>query len=565
MAMVCQFDIATSAPRFSSSLRFMAAAPQFPDHTSQKIGKCTRALMLHTIWRVLRAGLAAAVLVATAGWVLGLARYGRSDQDAVDRIEAELRQQFAASAETLARIAEQLGADRIAVGTTSRTLAPVRSLFGAVDAALPREEVPRTGITIYNSAGAPLAWAGRTSDIPKQRLDGPSVMFVAPDALGPRLVRIQPVGDRSRPTQPRLATVVAEQQLSPVRGAPGLADTFVISTAIVPVSLHVRVGDVSPPPSRNAYTFVIPSPAGGPLVDVEVSPADLAGARARWQGGTWAAVLSVLGLTLLFCAGALLELRHHARATGRFVAATLALVGAVVAARVLFWLAASRVLGPRSMASSLDVALTALAVAAVVWVALDTLERWRVAGPRPALLLGRVESAAWVGLAYTAAGILATAILWLYERALQDIAAQTTFDFLQFSLHPLVPARIALAAGLVLLHAGAIWTAAAVTRLPSVWRTAWTPAHRVAVAAWLFGVVIAAVIIPMADPNVHVTPILVAVAAAGTGAIALANLQRRARHASQAARLWVLFLTLLVPALAMYPSLVSVRREAQDD
>jgi signal transduction histidine kinase len=520
--------------------------------------------MLHTIWRVLRAGLAVAALVAIVGWFLGLARYGRSDQDAVDRIEAELRQQFATSADALARIAGQLGADRIAVGSAARTLASARSLFGAVDAALPGEEAPRTGITIYDGAGAPLAWAGRTSDIPKQRLDGPSVLFVAPDALGPRLVRVQPIVDRSRPTQPRLATVVAEQQLSPVRGAPGLADTFVISTAIVPVSLHVRVGDVSPPPSLNAYTFVIPSPAGGPLVDVEVSPADLAGARARWLGGTWAAVLSVLGLTLLSCAGALLELRRDARSTRRFVAATLALVGAVVAARVLFWLAASRVLGPRPMASPLDLALTALAVAAVVWVALDTLERWRVAGPRPALLLGWVESAAWVGLAYTAAGILATAILWLYERVLQNIAAQTTFDFLQFSLHPLVPARIALAAGLVLLHAGAIWTAAAVTRLPSLWRTAWTPARRVAVAAWLVGVVIAAVIIRIADQNVHVTPLLIAVAIAGIGAIALANLQRRARHASQAARLWVLFLTLLVPALAMYPSLVSVTTEAKE-
>src|SRR5262245_28256228 len=512
MAMVCQFDIATSAPRFSSSLRFMAAAPQFPDHTSQKIGKCTRALMLHTIWRVLRAGLAAAVLVATAGWVLGLARYGRSDQDAVDRIEAELRQQFAASAETLARIAEQLGADRIAVGTTSRTLAPVRSLFGAVDAALPREEVPRTGITIYNSAGAPLAWAGRTSDVPKQRLDGPPVMFVAPDALGPRLVRIQPVTDRNRPTMPRLATVVAEQQLSPVRGVPGLADTFVIPTAIVPVSLHVRVGDVSPPPSRNAYTFVIPSPAGGPLVDVDVSPADLAKARGRWQGGTWAAILSVLGLTLLFSAAALLELRRNARNTWRFVVTTLSLVGALIAARLVFWFAASQLLGPRPAASPFDLALTSLTAAALVWISLDTLERWRVAGPRPALLLGSVESAIWVGLAYAAAGILTTAILWLYERALRDVAAQATFDFLQFSLHPLVPARIALGAGLVLLHAGAIWTGVAVSRLPSVWRTAWKPAHRVAVAAWLSGVVLAALLIRFADQNVHVPPLLIAVA-----------------------------------------------------
>src|SRR4029450_2336365 len=275
--MVCQFDMATSAPRFSSSLRFMAgrltisrshlsedrkmyAIPYVTTHMggvarrpgSRGSGRDGR---LGSWPRAVRPG-GPGGRRSGRGWGPPAGRHEGGGPGLVRR--------FATRAGTLARIAEQLGADRIAVGSTSRTLASVRSLFGAVDAALPREEAPRTGITIYNSAGAPLAWAGRTSDIPKQRLDGPSVMFVAPDALGPRLVRVQPIVDRSRPTQPRLATVVAEQQLSPVRGAPGLADTFVISPAIVPVSLHVRVGDVSPPPSRDAYTFVIPSPAGGP-------------------------------------------------------------------------------------------------------------------------------------------------------------------------------------------------------------------------------------------------------------------------------------------------------------
>jgi hypothetical protein len=111
--------------------------------------------MLHTIWRVVRAGLAVAALVATAGWVLGLARYGRSDQDAVDRIEAELRQQFATSAETLARIAAQLGADRIAVGSTSRTLAPARSLFNAVDAALPGQEATTAPVLLLPGLAGP--------------------------------------------------------------------------------------------------------------------------------------------------------------------------------------------------------------------------------------------------------------------------------------------------------------------------------------------------------------------------------------------------------------------------
>jgi signal transduction histidine kinase len=520
--------------------------------------------MLHTLWRVVRAGLAAAAVIAAGGSALGRARYGASDQDAVARIEMELRQRFAASAATLGRIASQLGAERISVDSAPRRLASTRSLFEAVDAALPSNEGGRTGITIYDSARTPVAWAGRTSDVPRERLDGPAALFVAPDALGPRLVRVEPVIDRSRPAATRLVTIVAEQQLGPVRGAPGLADTFIISTAIVPTSLHVRVGDVPPPSSGQAYTFVIPSPAGGPLVDAEVSPADLASARARWLGGTWAAVLSVLGITLLFCAGALVELRRHARTTRRFIALTLGLVGAIVVARVVFFLAASRILGARPSASPLDLVLTALAVTALAWIVLDTAERWRVAGPRPALLLGSAESATWVSLAYVAAGILAIGILWLYERALQNIAAQTRFDLLQFSLHPMAPPRIALAIGLVLLHAGAIWTAVAVTRLPSVWRTAWRPAPRVAVTAWLAGVAFAAAIAHAADPSLRIAPLLVAVAAAGLGAIALANLRRRARHASQAARLWTLFLTLLVPALAMYPSLVAVTTEAKE-
>ncbi len=191
--------------------------------------------MLHTLWRVARAGLAAAAILAAGGWALGRSRYGVSDQDAVARIEIELRQRFAASGATLGRIASQLGAERISVGAAPRRLASTRSLFEAVTAALPPNDGGRTGITIYDSLAAPVAWAGRTSDVPRQRLDGPAALFVAPDALGPRLVRVEPVIDRSRPAATRLATIVAEQQLGPVRGAPGLADTFIISTEIVPI------------------------------------------------------------------------------------------------------------------------------------------------------------------------------------------------------------------------------------------------------------------------------------------------------------------------------------------
>src|SRR6185295_5483994 len=128
---------------------------------------------------------------------------------------------------------------------------------------------------------------GRTSELPRSRLDGPSTLFVAPDALGPRLVRVEAIIDRSRSVASRTGTVVVEQELGPVRATPGAADTVVIASTIVPVSLRVRVGDVAPP---GPNTFVISAPGGGPLVDAMVAPADLAAARARWRDGVRAAV-----------------------------------------------------------------------------------------------------------------------------------------------------------------------------------------------------------------------------------------------------------------------------------
>jgi signal transduction histidine kinase len=510
--------------------------------------------MLHTTWRLARAGLAAAVVVAVAGWATERVRFGASDQAAVARIASELRQRFAASADSLGRIAARVVADRTLIA--SRGQVPAARLFEAVEAALTAEETSRTGITVYDSLAAPAAWAGRTSDLIKERINGPAALFVEPGALGPRLVRIEPVIDRNRPAAARL-TVVVEQQLAEVSSAPGATDTFILSDTPVPVALRVRIGDVAP---QGAYTFVIPSPGGGPLVDAEVSPGDIAAARARWRGGTLAAMLSVVGITLLLCAGPLLALRRRTRTTPRFIAASAGLVIAVVLARLVFWFAASALEGRRPLTSPLDLLLTALALTAIVWVTLDSIERWRLVGRRPRRLVGTAEVAVWVVLAYTAAGIAVTAIMWLYERLLQQVVSQTPLDLVQFSLlslHPLNGARIALDFGLVLLHAGVIWIAVSVTRLPSVWRTRRAFAPRVAAAAWIAGVVVAVAFAQSNDPAPPVVPLLVAIAAAGAGSIAISTLRRRARRAPQAVRLVALFLALLVPALAMYPSLLA--------
>src|SRR5206468_4951078 len=141
------------------------------------------------------AGLAAALLVALGGWASERQRFGSSDQAALARVEDELRQRFDASAATLGNLAAGVAANRRALRDAPRDAAEIKRLFEDCAAAIPRDEAGRTGITIYDAAAAPLAWAGRVSDLPRARIDGPSSLFVAPGALGPRLVHVEPVVD----------------------------------------------------------------------------------------------------------------------------------------------------------------------------------------------------------------------------------------------------------------------------------------------------------------------------------------------------------------------------------
>ena len=79
------------------------------------------------IWRVARAGLVAALLVGAAGWALERTRFGGSDADAVARIEAELRQRFDRSADTLGAIAARVAAQREAIRAAARAIPPRRA------------------------------------------------------------------------------------------------------------------------------------------------------------------------------------------------------------------------------------------------------------------------------------------------------------------------------------------------------------------------------------------------------------------------------------------------------
>ena len=168
-------------------------------------------------------------------------RFGADDSAAVSRAQTELRERFAGIASRLAARAAEAAAGTDAIRAAARDDVAARRLFLALDAQLPPESVGSAGITIYNAAGAPLAWSGRVSDLTRERLTGPRTLFVALGALGPRLIHVEPVRDPERPASARLATIVAEELVDPSTGvSPVVADSFTLSTSVVDVALRVR-------------------------------------------------------------------------------------------------------------------------------------------------------------------------------------------------------------------------------------------------------------------------------------------------------------------------------------
>jgi signal transduction histidine kinase len=513
--------------------------------------------------RVIRWGLAAALAVALGGWAVERVRIGATDEDAVQRIETELRQRFNRSADTLGQLAARVSAEREAIKAAPRDSAFAKRLFEAADAALPDDEAAvRTGISVYDRTATPIAWAGRVYELPSDVIDGPAALFVAPGIFGPRLIRVEPVIDRTEPVTTRIATIVTEQSLGGAE-TPGPTDFFTLQTAVAPVALRTRAGGAGA--SEGPYTFTINSPGGGLLVEAEVSPADLRETRAEWQRARWAAVVSVLAVTMLLSVAPLFDLRRRSRDGRTVVLATVALAATLVLARVVFWYALGPVLPAHGFVAPVDLLLTTLLLVALVYLALDLIERRRDAPPRPALFDPQSDTKLKIVAAYGLAGIGDAVLLSLYERALAAVAARTTLDLLHFSLHPLSAGRLALASALVLLHAAAIWTAVAILRLPSLWwRTPRQIAFTVALPAWTAGVFIVCAALASGTSAVPLGPLLVAVAVAGACATALATLRPKARRMSQAARFLVLFAALLGPAAAMYPSLVAFGTAAKE-
>src|ERR1043166_3702624 len=98
-------------------------------------------------WRLVSAGIVVAFAVGLSGRLVERIRLG------------------ADAAETLAGVAAETASGRDVI--RAALLDPQeKGLFARVAAALPPERAGRVGVTVYDAAGRPAAWAGRASDLP---------------------------------------------------------------------------------------------------------------------------------------------------------------------------------------------------------------------------------------------------------------------------------------------------------------------------------------------------------------------------------------------------------------
>ncbi len=509
------------------------------------------------------AGLIAALAIAGAGRAFVAWRLG---DDAAIRagLEYDARRHVGHLIADLQRLAATAARrPDVRTGLHDQLESP-RRLFAAIDTILdPADDGP--ALTIYGAGGRPLAWAGRPSELPPQRVQDGANVFVAQAALGLRLVAVEPITESATSAR-RLGTVAAEARLS-VPDASRQDETYVVETGYGPVTF--RRSFVDRDPAGNA--FVIAGPNGAPLLEATIAGDATTSARARWQSRVDRLALAALALALVGAATVVVlgrQARRQPRPRAAATAQALALVwlawlvatSAVVrgaAATPSIWTA----LGEAAI-SPADFAATGLALLVSVMLLVDPVRRAILArrGRRPTGGHGFGDFVFGMAL-QVLAGLVLIGLHVVVFALVQEAERRSAASLLRFGVAPWETLRLARLAGLVLVQAAAGWAGVLACRLAlSYWRGPGGAARWLIPVAWaLPAIALGPALAAMASvpPIAHgpLTVFALAVAAA-------AWLTRRGipwfRHGSQAARLGWLLVALLVPAWLLYPVLVDV-------
>ncbi|MBF8300187.1 MAG: kinE 2, partial [Acidobacteria bacterium] len=539
--------------------------------------------------RIVAAGAGCALAVLALGRLAERAVLGADEADARARVEAEVRASFDTMGRALRLMALGLADPESVVAAAQDEVTATRRLFAAADAALAQAGTPvaaDVAVTAYGPSGRPLAWDGRPSDLPADRLQGEEAWFFAQGALGLRLVYVTPVMTADGQ---RVGTIAAERSLGPattsrssasatsnVNSRGDAAGAFRYVSRIAPISIELRfeAGRTTP----NASAFEVAAPSGAQLFTATLDAADLARTRARWRRASESLALMALAISLALLCGPLLDWRHRLPRARPYLVAVALVAGAIVASRLLLrfaWPAAwdhplfsgsdysSPLLGPL-LTSPFDFLISASAASSLVALLLYAVEAWRLSRWHVRRrVTGFGPTAAFVAL-QVGAGTGLAVLLAAHQALLRDTVANTTLDLLHFSLHPWSSSRLALQIGLIAWHAAALGGGVLLLRAALVGWTCPRSDFRLRAATigvWPVPVVLwqliagSAVAPPL--PPLFAMAVMIAIVSVAT------RLRARYRHGSQAFRLTLITLGLVVPAVAFYPSVFQIGRQAK--
>jgi signal transduction histidine kinase len=534
-------------------------------------------------WRRLRVmtlgGIAAALLAMAGGRLIERIAIGGDQAAAVTRVERDVRTAFDQMSRRLAAMGAAVGPAETIRAAEAGDTAAASALFSAAAAAIEGED--DVALTVYAIDGQPIAWAGRPSELGTERLQGAETWFLAQGPLGLRLVYVRPVESGSS----RAAMIAVERPvpLTQPSAAPGLrdagADAFQFPTRVAPVSIFLPAEGTAT--RLGAASFSVATPSGAPLLTASLSEADVDATRRRWRRATRSIAILLLAAALALTAAPLLDARRRIRRPAGYTTIVVAIALIAAAARGLVWLASPAdwlstplFSGVSSYASTLlplfgspfDFLVTMLVIGAIAGLALSAAEAWRIRRAR----LRHAGSAVSNPVVYLAlqilAGVAVALVLAGHRLLVQDTVAQATIDLLQFSLRPFSGARLALQVGLVIAHASAIGLGVAVVR--AAWNAGprhhgrWPGHPALPVICWIAPFLIWQVAMGASAgtlPGVVALLVVVAVAMGATRAV------RRYRRGSQAFRLSVLALTLVLPSWTFYPTVYQLARRAKID
>ncbi len=513
------------------------------------------------------AGVGCALIVLALGRLTERVVLGTDEAAARARLEAEVRASFDTMSRALRLMALGMADPETVVAAAQDDVAAAGRLFAAADVAITQGDAADSAVTAYGSNGQPLAWDGRPSDLPTDRLQGDEAWFFAQGALGLRLVYVTPV---LTVDGRRVGTIAAERSL-------GLAttlrpdvntDAFQYAGRIAPISIELgfEAGRTTP----DAFAFEVAAPSGAYLFTASMDAADLARTRDRWRRASASLALATLALSLVLLCAPLLDWRNRLPRARPYAVAIALVAGAIVASRLVMRLAspadwsehpllsgaeyASPLLHP-FLTSPFDFLMTALAASSLVALLLYAVEAWRVslwhgryrvAGFGPTAAFAALQFGAGTGLAV---------LLAAQQVFLRDTVANTTLDLLHFSLHPWSTSRLALQVGLIVWHATALGCGVLLLRAALVGWTVPRP------ATWLRAATLGLWALPLVlwqlvsgpEAAQQIPPLIAVMVMIGIVSFAT-RLTARYRHGSQAFRLTLMTLGLVVPAAAFYPS-----------